>query len=324
MTEYTLDKYDFKKYLLNELHDTRQEDLIFWKSRVPMHVDLIYDLFEKRGILFSLYIHHIGAAYLYAWIMREEGENWPALLAGQPTAKNDRTVITEKFKKHAAAAGVTALLVELSELFLLENFKADEEALVLALCHQGKKYERLYLPAIIREKISELFPSLLSHMALKNWDMFSNVVADELHIYRMGFADAFAGIFNKLIEYILINSGGSKKSYSNASGLKITQEKETVDRTPLITYGLVQDGCIWEPIYKNARTTFVLNKMHPFASEVRKAGSAAEEMLARLLTVMAEKENEIIRPADKRIIEIFRQDVARELRIQAENDQATL
>lgn len=324
MTEYTLDKHDFKKYLLKELHDTRQEDLIFWKSRVPMHVDLIYDLFEKRGILFSLYIHHIGAAFLYAWIMREEGENWPLLLTGQPNMKNDKTQITEKFKNYATLSGVAPLLVELSELFLLENFRVDEEALALALCHQGKKYERLYIPAVIRDKINALFPDLLSHIALKNWDMFSNVVADELHIYRMGFADAFAGIFNKLIEYVLFNSGKSKKGYTNASGLKITQEKETADITPVITYGMVQDGCIWEPVYKDAKTTFVLNKLHPFASQLKKAGPEAEEILARLLAVMAEKENEIIRSGDKRLIEIFRQDVSRELRIQAENDQATL
>jgi hypothetical protein len=299
MTEYTLDKHDFKKYLLKELHDTRQEDLIFWKGTIPMHVDLIYDLFEKRGILLNLYIHHIGAAYLYAWIKREEGENWTELLAYQPTNKNDKAQITESFKQYAKESGVIALLVELADMFLLENFKADEEALALALCHKGKKYERLYIPAIIREKINTLFPKLLQHMALKNWDMFSNVVADELHIYRMGFADGFAGIFNKLIEYILINSDGSNKGYSNVSGLKITQERENVTLKQVITYDLVQDGSIWEPVYKNAKTSFVLNKMHPFASQLKKAGPEAQEAVGRLLAVMAE------------------------LRIQAENDQAT-
>lgn len=324
MTEYTLDKYDFKKYLLNHLQDTRQEDLIFWKKNIPMPVDLIYELFEKRGVLLSKYVHQIGAAYLFAWIAREEGRYWPDLLAQQPTKRNDKIQIRDSFRRYAETSGVTFLMAQLSEMFLLENFSSDEDALAEALCHEGRKYERLYMPVVIRERINALFPELLNHMSLKNWDMFSNVVADELHIYRMGFADAFSGIFNKLIEYILINSSGSKKGYSNASGLKISQEKEKMDLTPVITYGLVQDGCIWEPVYKDARTTFVLNKMHPFANQVKKSGQEAETLIARLIAVMAEKENEIIRSNDKRLIEIFRQDISRELRIQAENDQAVL
>jgi hypothetical protein len=324
MTDYTLDKYDFKKYLLNQLHDTRQEDLIFWKKNIPMPVDLIYEIFEKRGVLLNRYIHQIGAAYLFAWIARKEGHDWSVMLALQPTKRNDKAQTRDSFRQYAEASGVTGLLAQLSEMFLLENFKTDEGALAEALCHEGRKYERLYIPPVIREKINVLFPELLHHMALKNWDMFSNVVADELHIYRMGFADAFAGIFNKLIEYILRNSGSSKKGYSNVSGLKIYQEKEMTESKPVIVYGLVQDGCIWEPVYKDARTTFVLNKMHPFASQIKKAGQDAQEIISRLIAVMAEKENELIRPGDKRLIEIFRQDVSRELRIQAENDQATL
>ncbi len=66
MKTYIIDKYDYKKYLLSELPDTRQEDLIFWKKTIPMPVDLVYEIFEKRGELFSLYLHHIGAVVLYA------------------------------------------------------------------------------------------------------------------------------------------------------------------------------------------------------------------------------------------------------------------
>jgi hypothetical protein len=323
MKEYILDKYDFKKYLLNELRDTRQEDLIFWKSKVPMHVDLIYDLFEKRGLLFNLYINHIGAAFLYSWIMREEGKEWEILLADQPTSKNDKMHIAVKFKQYATSSGVSGLLIELSELFLLENFTVDEEALAVALCHQGKKYERLFIPKSIRDRISLLFPELLHNMALKNWDMFSNVVADELNIYRMGFADAFSGIFNKLIEYVLTDEGKSKKGYSNASGFKIAQEIEPTDLRTTITYGLVQDGSIWEPVFRDAKTSFILNKMHPLANRIKNAGPETEEIIAWLLTVMAEKENEMIRPNDKRLIEIFRQDVSREIRVQAEYVQSS-
>ncbi|WP_374163809.1 hypothetical protein [Arcticibacter sp. MXS-1] len=320
MTEYTLDKYDFKRYLLNQLPDARQEDLIFWKKTIPIPIDLIYAIFESRGSLLSKYIHHVGAAYLFSWIAREEGRDWVEELSSQPTAQNDKFQLVEIFKKFGDKSGIANLMSELAEMFMLENFRADEFSLAEALCHKGRKYERLYIPPQVRQKVQAVFPELLQHIAISNGDMFSNVVADELKVYRMGFADAFTGIFNKLIEYILANTN-SKKGYSNVSSLSIVQEEGPHYEKAEVSYGVITDGSIWEPVYSNARTTFVLNKMHPYADEIRKAGPIAETLLAKLISVLAEKENEIIRLNDKRIIEVFRQDVSREMRLRAENDR---
>lgn len=322
MAEYSLDKYEFKKYLLDELSDTRQEELIFWKRNIPMPVDLIYNIFEKRGSLFNTYLDHIGAAYLFAWTEKQEGRNWKSHFPSQPTKENipHKTLLLEKFSTYFDKAGTGEMLTELSELFLLENYRPNPAALVEALCHEGRKYKRLYIPTPVRQKLQETFPELLTEMALSNWDMFSNVIADELKVYRMGFADAFNGIFIKLIDFVLKNSAGAKKKYVSATGFDLVQAKKDKGSDDGPVYSSVSDGSVWEPAYTLGKTSAVMNKLHPFCDQLQKSGADAENIVSRLLNVMAEKENDIIRDRDKKVIEIFRQDISRELRIRAEKE----
>src|ERR1700748_1909446 len=82
------EKYNFRNYLLAELPDTRQEDLIFWKKTIPMPVDLVYEIFEKRGILLKKYLEHIGAAALFAYALQKEGRDWKTELGEQPPRGN--------------------------------------------------------------------------------------------------------------------------------------------------------------------------------------------------------------------------------------------
>lgn len=323
MAEYALDKYEFKKYLLDQLADTRQEELIFWKNTIPMPVDLIYNIFDKRGTLFRIYLDHVGAAYLYAWSERQEGKDWEASFVLQPTADNNaqKAKLLERFTKYFHEAHTGELLVGLSELFLLENYHTGPEALVAAICHEGRKYKRLYIPAPVRQKLQEIFPDLLNYMSRSNWDMFSNVIADELKVYRMGFADAFNSIFIKLIEFVLRYSGTTQKKYVSATGFDLRQKKIDTQNYNEVIYGNVSDGSIWEPAYVTGKTYAVMNKLHPYCDELQKNGTETERMLSELLNVMAEKENEILRDRDKKVIEVFRQDVSRELRIRAEKKQ---
>lgn len=322
MADYSLDKYEFKKYLLDELSDTRQEELIFWKRNIPMPVDLIYNIFEKRGNLFSTYLDHIGAAYLFAWTEKKEGRNWKANFPSQPTKENisQKALLLDKFSKYFEESGIGEILNNFAELFLLENYRPDSAALATALCHDGRKYKRLYIPQPVREKLKQIFPELLTEMSLSNWDMFSNVIADELKVYRMGFADAFNGIFIKLTEFILKSSEGKRKHLVSATGFDLVQAKKDSESQTSLTYDSVTDGSAWEPVYTSGRTSAVMNKLHPFSDQLRKSGNEAEAIVGKLLNIMAEKENQVIRDRDKKIIELFRQDVSRELRIKADEE----
>ena len=61
MEKITLNKQDFKKHLLANLPDSRQEELIFWKKKIPLPIDLIYKIFDKRGELIKIYLDHISS-----------------------------------------------------------------------------------------------------------------------------------------------------------------------------------------------------------------------------------------------------------------------
>lgn len=318
--EYTLEKYDFRNYLLETLRDTRQDELIFWKKTIPMPVDLIYKIFEKRGLLLKKYIDHIGAACIFGYAMKHEGKNWREELANQPTEKNIRNALqlAQIIKKYMATSKIMDMLKELANALLLNDYFSDEVTLTESLCHEGRKYKRLYIPEQLELIVRRYFEDVMECIAISNNDMFSNVVADELKIYRMGFADAFSGIFNKLIDFILDNSTGIKKSYSSASAYTVVDEEpDTVEDEPVV-YGKIKDGSIWEPIYRNSSTSCIVNINHPYYDWVKSRGPEAEEVFISMITEMARLENEIINNQDRNVIERYRQDISRSLRLRTE------
>lgn len=316
---YSLEKYDFRQYLLKTLKDTRLDELIFWKNTIPMPVDLIYNIFEKRGILLKKYIDHLGAACLCGYSIRKEGGKWRDELAQQPTKENipQKAEITNRLKRHWTASKVSEMLGELAGVLLLNDYQTDEQTLAESLCHDGRKYKRLYLPPQLESIVRQYFPEVLECISLSNNDMFSNVVADELHIYRMGFADAFSGIFNKLIDFILEHSGDNK-NYSSASAFYVTDDSIGQVQEAPAQYGRVSDGSMWEPIYSSSGTGLLVNSYHPFAEWARSKGPATEEVFNRMLREMAQLENEILKESDRNIIQRFRQDLSRNLRLEAE------
>lgn len=322
MKEYNLDKYDFKKYLLAELPDTRQEELIFWKKTIPMPVDLVYGLFEKRGELFSSYLHHIGAACLFAYAMKENATDWPNELSKQPTKSNipQRADLIMLFDKYIAASRVVPMLNELSGILMITSFQVNVQILVDALCHEGRKYKRLYLPVRFRAVVSRQFPYILDHIALSNNDMFSNVVADVLKVYRMGFADAFAGMFNKMIDFIAENSGTGVTSAS-ASSLKLVHLVQTSANGLDINYDKVSDGSLWEVYYKNSRNNYTLNAAHPFFDMVKKKAISSEQAFAMIVEELAAIEGDTFRDADLKVVQNLRQELSRQLRLKAEELQ---
>jgi hypothetical protein len=320
MEKYLLNKYDFKNYLLKELLDTKQIDLIFWKKTIPVPVDLIYGIFEKRAELLKKYIDHIGAAFVFSHSYRMQGKDWIGAIGTQPTKANIsnhielRTIIRHGLE----SSKVKIMLKEIADHLLLYSYDINENRLVDALCHEGRKYKRIYIPASIRCIINKYDNELLNHIAQSNGDMFSNVVADELKVYRMGFADAFSGIFNKLIDFIISFSNKGKKGYVSASDTKLVAVKSNLANEPEVVYGTVLDGNVWEPCYVNSGTSCILNETHPYCNYVKQKGMEAEEVLHEFAQYLSEIENEVLRDSDRNTIEILRQELSRKLRIKAE------
>lgn len=76
-----------------------------------------------------------------------------------------------------------------------------------------------------------------------NTDMFGNIIADRYNIYRSGFSDALAIIFNALLEFRLLFSG---KSGNLPRFRVIMTAPDDVD----IRFGKTADGSLWEPGYQ--------------------------------------------------------------------------
>ena len=225
MEKQTLNKHDFKKYLLEKLPDSRQEELIFWKKGIPLPIDLVYKIFDQRGELLKIYLDHLSAVSLYSFSAKIESSNYELEINNLPSSENKkhRIKLENQFHKYYLKSKISSLTNVLAERLFVVEYNFTEDNYFAAICHEGRKYKRLYLPIKIKESIKTYDSELLKIVGISNGDMFGNIVADELGVYRSGFSDAFAAIFNKLLDFILERTNEKQISASTASKIKISQ-----------------------------------------------------------------------------------------------------
>lgn len=319
METQTLNKHDFKKYLLEKLPDSRQEELIFWKKGIPLPIDLVYRIFDQRGKLLKIYLDHLSAVSLYLYSIKIESSNYDLEINKLPSAlnKNKEKKLSEQFYKYYLNSKISDLTNMLAERLYIVEYKFTEENYLTAICHEGRKYKRLYLPVKIKESIKIYNSELLKIVGISNGDMFGNIVADELGVYRSGFSDAFAAIFNKLLDFILDHSSDKQISISTASKIKISQLQEPETPYKLIS-GKVEDGSLWEPKYLEAKSTFIINSKHPYYELIN--NKTGIEVLIDIVSQSSLIENETVRDSTSKILETYRQDLSRRLRLIAEKN----
>jgi hypothetical protein len=314
----TLNKHDFKKYLLEKLSDSRQEELIFWKKGIPLPIDLVYKIFDQRGELLKIYLDHLSAVSLYWYYVKNESSNYEIEINDLPssTIKTYQKRLTEHFQKYYLKSKISDLTDTLAERLFVVEYKFTENNYISALCHEGRKYKRLYLPQKIKESIRSYDSEILKFVGVSNGDMFGNVIADELGVYRSGFSDAFAAIFNKLLDFILDRSSEKQLSISTASKIKITQHQETEIFNLKFIGGKIEDGSLWEPKYSDAKSSFIINTKHPYYELIN--DKSGIEVLIDIASQSALIENETVKDTTSKILETYRQDISRKLRLIAE------
>ena len=318
METQTLNKHDFKKYLLEKLPDTRQEELIFWKKGIPLPIDLVYRIFDQRGELIKIYLDHLSAVSLYSYSAKIESSNYDLEINNIPSAENksNEKKLSEQFYKYYIKSKISDLTNALAERLYVVEYKFTEENYLTAISHEGRKYKRLYLPLKIKESIKVYDSELLKIVGISNGDMFGNIVADELGVYRSGFSDAFAAIFNKLLDFILEKSDGKLIGNSSASNIRISQVSEPEISYSNINTGKIIDGSLWEPKYLNASSSYIINESHPYFEIIN--NKSAMEVLIDFASQSALIENETIKDSNRKIIETYRQELSRRLRLNAE------
>ncbi|MHA8091929.1 hypothetical protein V7S78_05375 [Aquirufa regiilacus] len=320
METQTLNKHDFKKYLLEKLPDSRQEELIFWKKGIPLPIDLIYRIFDQRGELLKKYLDHLSSVSLYSYSTKIEDSNYELEINNLPSSENKkyRHKLEDQFDKYYLKSKISNLTNVLAERLFVVEYNFSKDNYFSALCHEGRKYKRFYLPQIIKQSIKNYDPEILHIVGISNGDMFGNIVADELGVYRSGFSDAFATIFNKLLDFILEGTTEKQISASTASKIKISQVQEPEELYLKLNSGQIEDGSLWEPKYTEAKSTFILNSKHPYFEFIN--NKTGIEVLIDIVSQSALIESETIRDSTSKILETYRQDISRKLRLIAEKN----
>ncbi len=314
----TLNKHDFKKYLLDNLADSKQEELIFWKKGIPLPIDLIYRIFDERGELIKLYLDHISAFNLFYFIEGKNGFDGAFEIDKLPssTLSNFSTKLINLYRSYYFESNISRLTAALAERLFLLDYNFTEDDFYNALCHEGRKYKRFYLPSPVRDLINRQNPDVLRHIGVSNGDMFGNIVADELGVYRSGFSDAFSAIFNRLLDFILEQKSKNKAVLAASSRIKVAQFQDNHDTSYNVHFANIHDGSLWEPKYSNAKTNCVLNNRHPYFELI--ANKTGLQVLEDIAIHSALIESETLRDSASQVLESYRQELSRKLRIIAE------
>ena len=297
------DLADFKRYLNEKNASYRVDGLIFWQNRIPLPIDLFNRIFDESDLIVIDFIYQISASAV-AFSEKESFENTFGLaVTNLPT---DKLV-----PKSAALSGwvaehlprnckIVRMAYEAAEILGLPEFEFSCERVSAALVHQGKKYARLFIPEAIKVLVNGI--SDCEAIGQDNTDMFGNIIADRYNIYRSGFSDALAIIFNALLEFRILFLG--KGGYLPTLRV-ITPSLTDVD----VRLGKTADGSLWEPKYDDDHF-IVLNREHPMIRHLSQEKSGA---LAEFLFFMGQYENSQFSDQNKKLIENMRQTVSRNL-----------
>jgi hypothetical protein len=193
---YVFDSIDFKNYLLESSITFRVEGLCVWVNKIPIPVDLFDQMFNDSSRYFKVYLDHVMGAVLLGSAIHHKviiGFSLVDFPSGAIVDKNKNLLLNVLKKELKDNFQVYDNFVsDISDDLGIRGYQIQEVSLIDALSHQGKKYMRIYCPIEIKDRIKESFPEVMKGFSLSNGDMFGNVIADDLGVYRSGFNDALA------------------------------------------------------------------------------------------------------------------------------------
>jgi len=316
---YVFDSTDFKSYLLASSAKFRVDGLCIWFNSIPLPVDLFDQMFDDSLNHFKLYLDHVVAAVMLGSTIHNELipslslKDFPS--SEKVDAHRGLLEIALKSELKSNFKIYDDFVSDISEYLGVEDYQIQVTSLIKALSHQGKKYSRIYCPAEIKDRVKKVFPEVLKSFAKSNGDMFGNVIADKLGIYRSGFNDAFASIFSRLLDFKICECRGVLTSRPKITLVSNTDDID-VDITKKFIYENTTDGSLWEP-YFDGEYKVKLNPAHPYCKKLPEFNESSKffyEFLAKL----SEYEAQLSDDKDLKSIESMRSIISRSL--WAEND----
>ena len=300
---YQYDLADFKRYLNDKNPKYRVDGLIFWQNRIPLPIDLFNRIFNESDQMVTDYVYQLAASAV-AFSNRESFQDVLGFdvidLPNGDLKKQQRKLASWLAERLSGRSAVFRMTHEVADLLGLERFTFSIDKVADAIRHQGKKYTRIFMPAEVRKLYS--FVKDCDEVGEDNTDMFGNIIADKYNIYRSGFSDALAIIFNALLDFRIIFS----ETGSHLAKVRVIAPSiENVD----VRLGKTSDGSLWEPGYEDDHY-IVINQDHPFVSQLSTEQSSA---LAECLFFLGELENSQFSDEKKKFVEELRQAVSRSL-----------
>jgi hypothetical protein len=308
---YTYDLSDFKRFLNNHNPKYRVDGLIFWQNRIPLPIDLFNRMFNESDFFLEVYLDHVMASVISFENMEEIfGSNISFSELPTDTLNTASSIVSDAFSSIIQGCGhYKRTASRFADLLSFDDYQLNSVRLTNAVRHQGKKYARLFLPSPFREIFTNLHPGILAQIACDNTDMFGNIVADHYNIYRSGFSDALAIIFNLLLDFRIACTN------NKSSIQRISIHVEQSDNFN-IELKRTNDGSLWEPDYTDDHVLRI-NPEHPFFKAATDAGSTL--MLNEILYSLSKFENSQFSDTQRKLLENMRQEISRELWIKHDN-----
>ena len=180
----------------------------------------------------------------------------------------------------------------------------NREKFLLALSHNGKKYNRLYYPDTIKHLIQKSFNQILKKLRINQGDLMGNVIADNLKVYRQGYSDAFQILFKKFLDFKFDNFreiDHAETLHGHISSLEI-EEFGKIEYTEKI------QGNLWQPkMINGGLINAEVDRNHPI-------NDLEKKQFEHLILALSDAEQKTIELNDKKAIEEFRYRVSATLR----------
>lgn len=307
---YQYDLADFKRYLNDRNKSYRVDGLIFWQNRIPLPIDLFNRIFDESDQIVTDYIYHLAAAILVFSNTDAFEEHLGHAVGDLPTSNlgKEHARLRKWVGFHTPQeSAVVRMAYEIAEILGVSEFEFSSDRLADALLHQGKKYSRLSIPSKIRA-LTDRFAGVEA-VGQDNTDMFGNIIADRYNIYRSGFSDALAIIFNALLDFRLLFSGKGGEMHKITV---ITSTNTDLD----VRFAVTTDASLWEPGYDDDLYVTINNK-HPLIRSLPQEQSPA---LAELLFFLGQYEYSQFSDQNKKFFENMRQSLSRALWIKHQDE----
>lgn len=300
---------DFIAFSKQHDQDLNIDGDVIWFKNKPIPTSLVRKIFFEADSLLKIFFNHMRCAVLVSIFDARNATDFLYLMPNECTNSiSDEMLwdiwnhvsIDDKYleldKEFVRCSGLRAL-----GNFTWEDFHATSR-------HKGKKYDRLYVPETLKAIFKKVAPHMNQLLGKKNGDMYGNVIADFLGVYRSGYADVFTRIFNRYLDFKLTYFGSLDPSRSSL-GLAKVQTYGTLGK---VVRCKAYQSVLWEPrLGDDGGIDAFIKGDHPLflSDEINH-----REKLDLLLLALSHEEMHLVSNKHKEALESFRLRVTNTLR----------